>query len=694
MLKTSRPSARPARLLAVGLSTLALVATTVAAAPAAGAAERPTYAATIADAQVAIEETLAATGSSSITASITDANALIWAGTAGTIDAAGTQPSDATMFGIGSTSKMFATTAVMQLVDQGKVGLDQPVVKYLPAFTMKSPQFRQITVRMLLNHTAGVPGSSYSGGVTRKPFAGYAEGVLRNLSQSTLKTTPGAMSTYCNDCFTLAGEVVAAVSGMRYEEYVARNILRPLGMDHSRYLTTMPEPGTMARIVQDGATLPLEVSNFFATGGLASNGTDMSAFARMLLNQGTDISDGQQILRPASVAEMGRQQLATTLDPIEHSIIDYGLGWDTVSSVNFAAVGQRAWVKGGDVTDYHASLVVLPEAGLAAFVAGAGRTFGSGPAEALAQRLLFHALAERGDIPAVPKKLDADQPAGRTPTADDINAIVGTYLGSTGRISRVTRGAGDSLTLWKLADGEWVEQPGALTFRADGRWWAPADSPLASMSWFAPTGWSRTYLATWMPNGYGNARGTLIFGQRVESTAPTAAAWRARLGEWVMLSERPEATMWEEAPVLTIGAIPGLPGYLDAVGLSSFDASAPNKGSMFLQVPLMFGRDHDDVLVSAGRLRWGGFVWSDLDDVPTLAAGTNAVRVGADGYAQWREVPVASTIAVRGASAWKLYDGAHGMLAAGTGAKTGLRAPKGSLLVVFGKSGQTLTITR
>lgn len=686
------PTRTRRRIAALGAALLVLP---VAVPHVAMAAERPSYAATIADAQAGIEETLAATGASSITASITDANALIWAGTGGTIDAAGTKPADTTLFGIGSTSKMFATTAIMQLVDQGKIGLDQPVVKYLPGFTMRSPQYRQITVRMLLNHTAGVPGSSYANGVTRKPYLGYADGVLRELAQSALKTTPGAMSTYCNDCFTLAGEVVAAVSGMRYEQYVTRNILQPLGMDHSRYLTTMPATGSIARIVQGGKTLPLEVSNFYATGGLTSTGTDMSAFARMLLNRGTDVSDGQQLLAPAAVAEMGRRQLGTTLDPIEQSGIDYGLGWDTVRSVNFAAIDQRAWVKGGDTSDFHASLVVLPEAGLAAFVAGAGQTFSSGKAEALAQRMLFHALAERGDIAAVPAKLGTEQPAAATPTEDDINAMLGTYLGSAAQNWRVTRTSGDGLTLARLVDGKWVEQPGPLTFRADGKWWAPAGSPMASMAWFPTTGWGRNYLAGLTPNGYGNARAAFVFGQRVVPTASTAAAWRARIGTWLLLSERPESTMWDNGAGIPLTAIPGLPGYLDFSSLSPFDASAPSKGSMFLQVPLMFGRDHDDAIPMAGnRMRAAAFVWLDSDAVATLGSGTTTVKIGADGYAQWRELPATSTLSVRGATAWKLYDAEFAPLAAGTGTKTGLRAPKGSLLVVFDAPNQTVTITR
>lgn len=181
---------------------------------------------------------------------------------------------------------------------------------------------------------------------------------------------------------------------------------------------------------------------------------------------------------------------------------------------------------------------------------------------------------------------------------------------------RVTRAAGDELTLARLVNGAWTEQPGPLTFRENG-----AGVPLT--------------------------------------------------------------------------AIPGLPGYLDLTSLSPFDASAPDKGSMFLQLPLMFGRDHDDAIPLAGnRMRAAAFVWLDSDAVAPLGSGTTTVKVGADGYAQWREVPAAATLSIRGAGAWKLYNAEFAPLAAGNGAKTGLRAPKGSLLVVFDAPNQTVTITR
>ena len=123
------------------------------------------------------------------------------------------------------------------------------MVRYIPDFSMQSPQYKQITVRMLLNHSAGVPGTDYADICSHKPIPSYVDRVLAGLRNSHLKTTPGAMNVYCNDCFTLAGVVVERVSGMPFQDYVTKNILKPLGMKHSIYPTSVPAPGTVAPVI-------------------------------------------------------------------------------------------------------------------------------------------------------------------------------------------------------------------------------------------------------------------------------------------------------------------------------------------------------------------------------------------------------------------------------------------------------------
>ena len=677
-----------------GRRVIALTAVTALAVSIAGvspaAAASDSYPRTATAAQQAIETARAATGATSITAGLTDTTGLLWQGTTGVVDARGAVPQPTTRFGVGSASKMFATAAVMQLVDAGKVGLDQPVVRYLPQFTMLSPQYRQITVRMLLDHSAGFPGTSYVGAFTTTPFNDYPKEVLANLSRSRLKTTPGAISVYCNDCFTVAGEVVAEVSGMTFTEYADRNLLAPLGMTDSGYITkAMPAPGTVARVVSDGRTQPLEVTNVNASGGLMSTPADMLAFARMLMASG-QVGD-TRLLSGRSIAEMGRSQLATTLHPLTRNVWNYGLGWDTVTDLTLESVGVRAWVKGGDTGDYHASLIVAPEAGLAAFVAGAG-TFGSTPAAAVAQEILLNALAERGDIPAVPGPLGTDQPPVATPTQNDMNGIVGIYLGTPGLGFRVERGAGDTLSLATLSGDTWVPNPVPFTFRTDGAWWPDDQSRPRSLK--AVTGWGRTYLVVASPNGYGTTFGEQIVGERVQPAGAISPAWKSRLGQWLFVGDTANSMSWLGTPATAISRIPGLPGYLDVATLAPVDARQPSMGSMFLQVPLMMGRDLDDLLpLKPGLARMGSIVMVQRDRVVALDAGANEVAIGKQGYAEWREIDDAGRISVSDAEAWYLYDEDVSLITNGMKDATGVKAPAGSLLVVFGDAGDVVDVS-
>jgi hypothetical protein len=206
-------------------------------------------------------------------------------------------------------------------------------------------------------------------------------------------------------------------------------------------------------------------------------------------------------------------------------------------------------------------------------------------------------------------------------------------------------------------------------------------------------GWGRDYLVIGMPNGYGNAMGEQVLGERVTGSGSVAKAWRERLGPWLFVSDGPTSMAWLGQPVTVLSTIPGLPGYLDVGGLSPVDARDPRIGSMFLQVPLVMGRDLDD-LVTEGRdrLRMGTSVMVAMDSVPDLAPGASTVRVGRQGYGEWRQIDDASRVAVRGAEAWFLYSEGVELLTRGTKDAAGVKAPQGSLLLVFGDPGDVVDV--
>src|SRR5205814_4649245 len=362
---------------------------------------QPTYDAAIQEGQTAAQE-LINQGASAVAIALVDDKRIIWSQRFGLADHdMGQMPTDSTMFGIGSVSKMLPTIAVMKLVDRGVVDLDTPLVTYLPAFRMAAAGYEKITVRMLLNHSSGFPGTDNRDATIRSPVPRYFDQLLQTLSMSRLKAPPGYMSVYCNDGFTITAALVQAMSGKSYVQFVQDEILTPLGMANTRYPLSAFPAGSYAKAYVKGAAKPQEFVNTLASGGLYSTADDMARIAMMFLNGGR--VETTRILSSASVAEMAKDQTIGSFDPIHNKSFAYGLGWDSVSEPGLAAVGFDGWAKGGDTSDYHAALVVSPQAQLGIVVLTSGP--GSPPPIVVAERVLLRALDENGRIAAFPSPL-------------------------------------------------------------------------------------------------------------------------------------------------------------------------------------------------------------------------------------------------------------------------------------------------
>ena len=114
------------------------------------------------------------------------------------------QDVDNTIYCTGSVSKVYVTAAVMQLVDQGKVDLDAPVIDYIDDFKMADERYKDITVRMLMNHSSGLMGTVLKDDtLINDNVLDREKLMLTNLATQHLKADPGAYSSYCNDGFDL-----------------------------------------------------------------------------------------------------------------------------------------------------------------------------------------------------------------------------------------------------------------------------------------------------------------------------------------------------------------------------------------------------------------------------------------------------------------------------------------------------------
>ncbi|MBK9739254.1 MAG: beta-lactamase family protein [Actinobacteria bacterium] len=654
----------------------------------------PAFSDTLEAARDAAADVLKETGASSISFSLVDGKRTVWSTTVGAIDENGTKPTASTLYGIGSVTKTFTAIAVMQLVDAGKVSLDAPVTDYVTDFTMASPEYRQVTVRMLLNHSAGFPGTDASNGITSTPYPGYAQQVLDTLATSTLKTTPGSMSVYCNDCFTLAGILVERMSGLSYTDYVQQRILTPLKMRMSLFPTTPLSPGSYAPIVTDAGALPPALLNVYASGGLLSTPTDLGRLAAMLMNGGT--LDGVRILSSQAIKEMSRNQLTSTLTAGPPQF-RYGLGWDTVTEPGLAAAGVDGWNKGGDTPQYHAAFTLAPKEDVAAAVLAVGTGVSSAALAGLAQRIVLSALVEKGVIAALPEPLATSAPRAVAPTPAQTADMAGIYL-AAGSALRVAPRSDGALSLAVYQGGTWVTQPSTLTRRSDGQYWADGPSP-AALS--LTRGWGRTFLALTRPGGMGTYHETILLGQKVTSVDVLSPAWQQRVGQtWLNVNERADSILWQELPTLTLAQVPGLTGYLwvaDLLGPAPVDPQpSDDVATMFLTIPIVQGRDLNDLHVlnrtDGEWVSFGGALYRPLSTVPAITERSANVTIGPDGYAEWRTVPTGGTLAIRGNGSWRAFsvDGAPAGAGDADGAE--ISASAGARIAFFGRAGTVLEL--
>jgi CubicO group peptidase (beta-lactamase class C family) len=679
---------------------------------------QPNYDAAIQEGQTAAQE-LINQGASAVAIALVNDKRIIWSQRFGLADRdTGQMPTESTMFGIGSVSKMFATIAVMKLVHRGVVDLDTPLVTYLPAFRMASAGYEKITVRMLLNHSSGFPGTDYRNLVTRSAVPGYLDQVLQTLSMSRLKAPPGYMSVYCNDGFTITAALVEAMSGKSYAQFVQDEILTPLGMANSRYPLSAFPAGSYAKAYVKGAAKPQEFVNTLASGGLYSTADDMARIAMMFLNGGR--IGTTRILSGGAVAEMAKDQTIGSFNPIHNDALAYGLGWDSVSQPGLAAVGFDGWAKGGDSVDYHAALVVSPQAQLGIVVLTSG--LDSSRATAVAERVLLRALNENGRIAAFPSPLLPVVPPV-APVPDGLLAAIAGEYAQGGVIVQLRAQPDGSLLVSLLSDAGWTPSGSPLKYRSDG-WFASDQDPLKAFKVVDADllGVPTQYILNRAPGGYGHYLGYVVFAERVRRRPGNlSAAWKARLSStWLVVNENPDELAWDWGggmdPRLRLAAVPNLEGliavrppapaaapaagYIDA---HIVDASASDTvAKMMLIIPQLNGRDLDDLDIvqrdGAEWTRWGSYMHQPLASVPVLPRGaTEVVTIGPEGYAEWRAVasdvtPVQVTITTTGA--WHLYDPAFTTVANGKGnAVTSLPAGNGlGYLTLFGNPGQTITV--
>jgi len=248
---------------------------------------------------------------------------------------------DDAVFWIASQSKGITAAAVMMLVDEGKLSLNDPVEKYLPEFKDQMvaagkaapvARARSITIRDLLSHVSGLPFKSVEETPTLDALSLAA--AVKTYAKIPLVTQPGAKYQYSNAGINTAARVLEVVSGQTYEDFMDKRLFGPLGMKDTTFWPNAEQVSRLAKTYKPDASkkklslgglgqlqadLTDHVHRFpMPAGGLFSTAKDVSTFCRMLLNGGE--LDGRRYLSAASMKELSSRQTPKELKE------SYGLG--------------------------------------------------------------------------------------------------------------------------------------------------------------------------------------------------------------------------------------------------------------------------------------------------------------------------------------------------------------------------------
>jgi CubicO group peptidase (beta-lactamase class C family) len=310
-----------------------------------------------------------------------------------------------TVFRIQSSTKTFTGTAIMRLVEQGKVDLDAAVRTYLPDFvTADKSAAAQVTVRQLLNHSAGWLGEDYiDTGPGDDAVARYVA-AMEDLPQLT---PPGRVFGYNNAAMVVAGRIIEVVTGSAYEDAVKSLLLDPLGLSHSSFFSDEIVGFNVAAPHKLVAGKPVVETSYWRvprsnnpTGGLISSARDQIHFARFHLGDGT-ADDGTPLLSPQSLAAMRSNPGPGGTLIVE--LIGMGVNW----MLRPSAEGELIVQHGGGGPGQFSGFIMVPSRGFALTVL----TNSDGASQLLSELFTndwaLRRFAGVTNIRAVPRELSA-----------------------------------------------------------------------------------------------------------------------------------------------------------------------------------------------------------------------------------------------------------------------------------------------
>ncbi len=583
----------------------------------------------------------------SATVAIMDNGATVYAEGFGAADRERNLPVNKyTLFNIASVSKVYCATAVMLLVDDGKVSLDKPVTRYIPEFTMADSRYKDITVRMLLNHSSGLPGTIAPNAFGYEYNPKYTASVLEVLAASHLKHRPGEMAPYCNDGFTLAEILVARVSGKSYIDFLEERIFRPLAL-------TRTGPSVGQRAGENGAVIaryynasgkaePLEVLSVLGSGGLSATAEDLCKFADSFS------PGGRHILSEASLAEMKKAQPAEFTDKLRLPASLYGLGWDFAGMPGFKAQGIDMFGKSGGVNNYASMLFTVPDKRISVAVITAGP---QKVAMDIAKTVMETYLADKGYYVKAPQQVKLPVEARTIP--EELLACAGYYSTGNTLVKVELDSTEKTMSYYAVTDGQASKV--ATAVYNDGYFHAK------DAEYYFTTVDGRQYLVR--HNMYDTD--SLVCQKLEAAAAPQELRIPVDGRKWLRRNARAyEQNGIADTHIVTTHTFKELPGYIDFFGPKKVE-SAVTAGPAINAL-----RDLFEVrLFDKYGATWAwvtGLIYMPADEARDMTGREANVTIGREGYNEWLrlaksavlsfEIPAKGRVIVFDGSGKLLYD--------------------------------------
>lgn len=263
------------------------------------------------------------------------------------------------LFGIGSNTKAFTTAALAMLVDEKKIAWDDPVQKYLPWFQLYDPYVtRELTIRDLLTHRSGL--GLGAGDLMYFPHSTYTrDEILRHMRYIKPATSFRSRYAYDNALYMAAGQIIPAVTGQSWDDFVRERIFKPLGMTTSNTsVTALPTAQDVAipHTDIDGKLTPTDfgnIDNIAPAGSINSSVAEMAKWVQLQLNHG-QIPGGARLFSEAQSREMWSGQTILPINPnppapvakLKPNFAEYALGWGLRDYAGHKTVGHSGGVLG------------------------------------------------------------------------------------------------------------------------------------------------------------------------------------------------------------------------------------------------------------------------------------------------------------------------------------------------------------